>query len=109
MGSNQGLIVLLLAKTTKCIAPVTSINMCSLNLIFIDDNYLLAPSGRRIRKPVRYRADYHETDNVVDDDAPGYYIDYRTLYKPICIKLVFDISFLNCFISYLILTSLVTL
>ena len=68
--------LLILAKTTKCIAPVTSINMCSLNLIFIDENYLLAPSGRRIRKPVRYRADYHETDNVVDDDAQGYYIHY---------------------------------
>ena len=62
---------------------------------------------------MRYRADYHETDNVVDDDAPGYYIDYRTLYKPISMTLVFDISFLNCFISYsnklTKLTSLVTL
>ena len=55
---------------------ICDFNKLCVNLIFTDDNYLLAPSGRRIRKPVRYRADYHETDNVVDDDAQGYYIDY---------------------------------
>lgn len=50
---------------------LTLIGLRMLAVIFLEDTYLLAPSGRRIRKPARYRADYHDTDNVVDAEVPG--------------------------------------